>query len=104
MRDMDFVPRSREGFGEVITMARAKNVPVFFITGDYDNLLSWVRQKGIDSLVTVLKCDATAIKTAARSLDKPTLYLLKNATILKKWSYADYNTAIPSIAELPEQK
>jgi uncharacterized membrane protein YphA (DoxX/SURF4 family) len=104
MRDMDFIPQSREGFGEVITMAKAKNVPVFFITGDYDNLISWVRQQGIDSLVTVLKCDATAIKTAARSFDKPTLYLLKNATILKKWSYADYNTAIPSVAELPEQK
>jgi uncharacterized membrane protein YphA (DoxX/SURF4 family) len=104
MKDIDFVPRTREGFGEVITMARAKNVPVFFITGDYDNLAPWVKQKGLDSLVTVLKCDATAIKTAARSLDKPTLYLLKNATILKKWSYKDYNAAIPSVAELPEQK
>jgi uncharacterized membrane protein YphA (DoxX/SURF4 family) len=104
MRDMDCTPHSLEGFGEVITMAKAKNVPVFFITGDYDNLISWVRQQGLDSLVTVLKCDATAIKTAARSFDKPTLYLLKNASILKKWSYADYNTAIPSVAELPEQK
>lgn len=104
MKDMDFIPRSREGFGEVITMTKAKNVPVFFITGDYDNLISWVRQNGIDTLVTVLKCDATAIKTAARSHDKPTLYLLKNGTILKKWSYTDYNAAIPSVAELPEQK
>lgn len=104
MKDLDFVPHTSEGFGEVITMAKAKNIPVFFITGDYDNLILWVRQKGLDSLVTVLKCDATATKTAARSLDKPTLYLLKNATILKKWSYKDYNAAIPSVAELAEQK
>jgi len=104
MKDLDFVPHTSEGFGEVITMAKAKSIPVFFITGDYDNLILWVRQKGLDSLVTVLKCDATATKTAARSLDKPTLYLLKNATILKKWSYKDYNAAIPSVAELPQQK
>ncbi len=30
-----------------------------------------------------MKCDATAIKTAGRSQEKPTFYLLKNATILK---------------------
>jgi hypothetical protein len=48
----------------------------------------------------LLKCDATAIKTAARSQEKPTIYLLKGATILNKWSYADYDAAVPAIAEL----
>ena len=72
-------------------------------TGAYDALTNWTRQQGLDSLVTVVKCDATAIKTAARSLDKPTFYLMKNATILKKWSYADAVAALPAIAELPDQ-
>ena len=103
MRDVEYVPGNREGFGEVITMAKAKSIPVFFITGDFDNLESWAVQKGIAPLVTLLKCDATAIKTAARALDKPTMYLLKNAVILKKWSYADYDAAIPSVAELADQ-
>jgi uncharacterized membrane protein YphA (DoxX/SURF4 family) len=103
MKDMDYVPRTREGIGELLTYAKARNVPVFIITGDYDNLAAWMARKGIDGGVTLLKCDATAIKTAARSWDKPTFYLLKKATILKKWSYADYSAAMPAIAELPDQ-
>ena len=37
-------------------------------------------------------CDATAIKTAARS--NPTLYLLNRDTIVKKWAMADFNIAL----------
>ena len=48
-----------------------------------------------------MKCDATAIKTAARA--DAVLYLLKGNTILKKWSYADFDKALPSIAELSGQ-
>ncbi|HEY4335262.1 MAG TPA: BT_3928 family protein [Puia sp.] len=100
VKDIEFVPRSREGFGVLLTMAKAKRIPFYLITGAYDDLSAWTRQDGIDSLVTLLKCDATAIKTAARSQEKPTIYLLKNATILNKWSYADYDAALPAIAEL----
>ena len=103
VKDMDHVPRNPEAFGLLIAAARAKGLPVFVITGAYDDLSNWTRQRGIDSLVTLMKCDATAIKTAARSLDKPTFYLLKNATILKKWSYADAVDALPAIAELSDQ-
>ena len=49
----------------------------------------------------MLKCDATAIKTAARA--NPTLYLLKRGTVLNKWSYADLDAALPVVNELPEQ-
>ncbi|HVU96175.1 MAG TPA: BT_3928 family protein [Puia sp.] len=101
MKDMDYVPRSREGLGVLLAMARSKGVPVYLVTGDYDELSGWTRGIGIDSAVTLLKCDATAIKTAARSQDKPTIYLLKNATILNKWSYADYGATLPAVAELP---
>jgi uncharacterized membrane protein YphA (DoxX/SURF4 family) len=100
VKDIEFVPRSREGFGVLLTMARSKQIPFYLVTGAYDDLRGWVKQDGIDSLVTLLKCDATAIKTAARSQEKPTIYLLKGATILNKWSYADYDAALPAIAEL----
>jgi uncharacterized membrane protein YphA (DoxX/SURF4 family) len=104
MRDIDFVPRGPEGFAGLVTMAKAKGIPVFFVTGDYDNIASWTAKKGIDSLVTVVKCDATAIKTAARAFGRPTLYLLKNAVILDKWSYADFgDDAIRELARLPDQ-
>ena len=45
-----------------------------------------------------LTCDATAIKTAARA--NPTLYLLNRDTIIKKWSYADFESALKYIRTL----
>jgi hypothetical protein len=83
----------------IYTMAKAKNIPLYFITGNYDNVVAWTRRAGISDGVSILKCDATAIKTAARA--NPTLYLLKKGTILQKWSYADFEQALPSINELP---
>jgi len=103
IKDLDYVPRTREGLGVLLTMARAKHIPFFLITGAYDDLSGWTQQIGIDSLTTLVKCDATAIKTAARSQDKPTIYLIKNATVAGKWSYADYDRALPAVAELADQ-
>ena len=95
-------PNWTKDFNVLLTMAKSKKIPILFITGDYDNVMSWVQQQGIADQVTVLKCDATAIKTAARA--NPTLYIIKSGTILQKWSYADFGAAIPALNELPEQK
>jgi uncharacterized membrane protein YphA (DoxX/SURF4 family) len=86
-------------FSLIFTMAKAKHIPLYFITGDYDNVVAWTDKAGISADVTILKCDATAIKTAARA--NPTLYLLKNEVILHKWSYADLGQALPDINALP---
>jgi uncharacterized membrane protein YphA (DoxX/SURF4 family) len=99
---LDQHPKWTRDFSVLLAMAKSKKIPVLFITGDYDNMISWVLQQGIADRVTVLKCDATAIKTAARA--NPTLYLIKSGTILQKWSYADFGAAIPAMNELPEQK
>ncbi|MCC7524742.1 MAG: DoxX family membrane protein [Chitinophagaceae bacterium] len=48
--------------------------------------------------VTFLKCDVVPIKTAARA--NPTLYLLKQGTIMNKWSFADWDDAITAIPVL----
>jgi uncharacterized membrane protein YphA (DoxX/SURF4 family) len=98
---VDPSPSWNAAFSILLTMAKSKQVPVIFITGDYDNVAAWVQHQGLTTDITVLKCDATAIKTAARA--NPTLYLLKNSTILKKWSYADFERALPSVNELPQQ-
>jgi uncharacterized membrane protein YphA (DoxX/SURF4 family) len=95
-------PLWNKGFNIILTMARAKQIPVWFITGDYDNVHSWVGKQGIGPYITVLKSDATAIKTAARA--NPTLYLLKQGTVLNKWSYADFERALPEINALPGQE
>jgi hypothetical protein len=45
-----------------------------------------------------LRCDATAIKTAART--NPALFLIKKGTILNKWSYADLEQALLVVSNL----
>jgi len=102
----EFVRELNESFASpefniLLTMAKAKKMPFYLITADYDNVVNRVQQMGIAADVIVLKCDATAIKTAARA--NPTLYLLKNAVILGKWSYADLDKAIPAVNELSNQ-
>jgi uncharacterized membrane protein YphA (DoxX/SURF4 family) len=77
-------------FREIQQEAAKKNIPVFIVTTSLDEY----RQKRKTDL-PVLKCDFTAIRTAARA--NPTLYLLKNGTIQGKWSYADFGKAIPAI-------
>jgi len=89
-------------FTVIRTMAKAKHIPVFIITADYDNVVRDMQENAIGGDVTVLKCDATAIKTAARA--DPTLYLVHGGTVKDKWSYADFGKAIPSIDELPDQE
>lgn len=88
-------------FSVIFTMAKSKHIPMWLITAEYDNAVAWVTKQGISTDVSVLKCDATAIKTAARA--NPVLYLLKGGTILKKWSAADFGASLPSINELPAQ-
>lgn len=95
----DYPPEWNKAFSIILTMAKAKAIPVYFITGDYDNVAAWTDKAGISADVTILKCDATAIKTASRA--NPTLYLLKKGNILGKWSYADLERALPNLNELP---
>jgi len=94
-----YPPSWNKEFTLILTLARAKAIPVYFITGDYDNVAAWTDKAGISPLVSILKCDATAIKTAARA--NPTLYLLKGGVVLDKWSYADLGLALPHLNELP---
>jgi hypothetical protein len=88
-------------FGVIWAYAKAKNIPVYFITGDFETVQQWLRYLGVDHEGRLLKCDATAVKTAART--NPTLYLIKRSTILQKWSYSDFDQAILELNALPEQ-
>jgi len=99
-RELSTYPASwNKEFTLILTLAKAKAIPIYFITGDYDNVAAWTDKAGISQSVSILKCDATAIKTAARA--NPTLYLLKGGVVLDKWSYADLGLALPHLNELP---
>jgi uncharacterized membrane protein YphA (DoxX/SURF4 family) len=83
------------------TLAKSKNIPVILVTSNRTEGENWLNKNALTNDIPVFGCDATAVKTAARA--DPTLYLLKKASILDKWSYANLDMAIPSIAELPVQ-
>jgi uncharacterized membrane protein YphA (DoxX/SURF4 family) len=100
IRDLGNAAASRE-FSIILTMAKAKKIPFYVITADYDNVVSRVQQIGVAGDVTVLKCDVTAIKTAARA--DPSYFLLKGANILGKWSAVDLGKALAAVSELPNQ-
>lgn len=83
------------------TLAKSKNIPVILVTSNRAEGENWLNKNALSNDIPIFGCDATAVKTAARA--DPTLYLLKKAVILDKWSYANLDMAIPSIAELPVQ-
>ena len=66
----------------IINSLASKNIQVFIITADADNAPLFTQKN-----VTVLSCDATVIKTAARV--NPTYFVMKGADIMMKCSYAD---------------
>ena len=102
MKEMqDESPSWNKAMSLILTRAKSERVPVFYITADFGNVAPWTVRQGIASDIILLKCDATAIKTAARA--NPTLYLLKGGRVLKKWSHADFDAALPDVNELPQQ-
>jgi len=101
VREVDGDRRTDGDLTVILTMAKHKKIPFYIITSDYDNVVAHVQQIGIAADVIVLKCDATAVKTAARV--DPTLYLVKHDLILGKWGYPDVRKAIPEVNELPNQ-
>ncbi len=95
-------PGWNKEFMLLYTLAKSRNIPVFVASSNRSEAADWLNANAISNQIPLYGCDATAVKTAARA--DPTLYLLKKATILDKWSYANLHQAIPYIAELPLQK
>lgn len=78
------VSKWESGFSKVYTIAKSKNIPVYMITGRPDEAPKQVSGTSFTD-IQILKCDFTAIRTAART--NPCVYLLKAGTIEGKWSY-----------------
>lgn len=65
---------------------KKSKLPVYLVTADPKSANNiFLMQQKMD--ITILTCDATAIKTAARV--NPTLYLMNGPVIEKKWSWED---------------
>lgn len=63
-------------------------MPLFYVTSQSDEEVKTIAKEGI----TILKCDATLIKTAARV--NATYFLMKNTTIINKFSYLDFDKVL----------
>ncbi len=85
-----------EVYDLLVKTANTKQIPSFVVTNIPIETLR--KDSVINASVFPLRCDVTAIKTAART--NPSLYLLKEGTIIDKWGYADFELALKKIAEI----
>ena len=96
-KDFETFPKwNTADFRKLQTLLQQKNIPLFIVTADKQNGETLFNNK---QNVTVLLCDGTVIKTAARV--NPTYFVMKGADIINKFSYVDLNKNFPSIENLP---
>ncbi|MES1222077.1 MAG: BT_3928 family protein [Bacteroidota bacterium] len=91
------VSKWKDSFSRLYAKAKEKNIPVYIITtqlSEANKNFAGTELAGIP----VFKCDYTAVRTAART--NPCLFLLKEGTILGKWSYHQTGSAIKKLQSL----
>jgi uncharacterized membrane protein YphA (DoxX/SURF4 family) len=87
-------------FSDIYKDAKAKNIPVYFITTEYDK--APVALAGTDFAgIQKFKCDVTNVRTAARS--NPCLFILKKGTIVGKWSDKQFDKANSELSKIAAQ-
>ena len=88
--------RGANQMGELIQHTLQKGIPVYAVTNNYDKLNALFTTSNWN--IPILKCDAVALKTAARS--GASIYLLQSGTIVGKWSYLEARKALTKIQAL----
>lgn len=82
----------KDNFNALHLELQKENIPVHFVTSNAANTKAWLQESLGNVPASILLCDATAIKTAARV--NPTFYLVNRGIVMNKWSYADLVEAI----------
>ena len=83
---------------ELKKAASTKNIPVYLVTAaSVAQANELLRKNGLGD-VQVFTCDNTAIRTAART--NPTLYLLKQGTVVNKYSFREFDDAKSDLEKL----
>lgn len=95
------VSKWEKEFTKVYTSAKAKNIPVYMITSQPNDVSKYISGKSFAD-IAVFKCDFTSIRTAART--NPCLYILKQGTILGKWSRHHFTSAYKMIEGFTAQQ
>ncbi len=93
IKDFQQVGRWMENFQSVAATAKEKQVPLIIVTADAESATK------LFSSFTILKCDATVIKTASRTV--PGFFIMKGPKVLEKQSYASASSINQFIKNLP---
>jgi len=80
----------QKDFEDLRKIATQKNIPVYIVTASANEAMIALRKTPFSG-VQIFECDFTAIRTAART--NPCLYLLRQGTVVDKWSYKKISKA-----------
>lgn len=86
-----------EVFRDIQTTAALRNIGLLLVTADATGVMAQLQQENI-TMPVIAKCDAVAIKTAART--NPTMYILHDGNIVEKWGKADLNKALKALKKI----
>ncbi len=92
-RDMKQSGKWKEGFAKVQELAERKKIPVYLVTSDTARA-----QLLFGNNATILSCDVTVLKTAARAT--PTYFLMQHADIIEKLAFADVQKLLNKMDDL----
>jgi len=91
----------KDDFTRLYALVETKKIPIYVITSRADEAGNIFGAPPFTSL-QIFKCDYTAIRTAART--NPTLYLLKQGTVVEKESHKKMDKIVKAIETLPVQQ
>jgi uncharacterized membrane protein YphA (DoxX/SURF4 family) len=91
------VSRWKERFSKLYAEATSKSIPSYLVTTQPEQAKKAIAGTNFAG-IQILKCDFTAIRTAARV--NPTIYLLNFGTIKDKWSYKNSTHAMKRIGSV----
>jgi uncharacterized membrane protein YphA (DoxX/SURF4 family) len=86
LKDLQDTDHWLDNFSSLYTFAKQKNRPLVIVASQATAAEQFFNQTN-NFNVPVLSCDATSLKTAART--NPALYLMKGPVVQKKWGWAD---------------
>lgn len=95
------VGKWEKDMGELYATAKSKNIPLFFVVTNMTETAEKFRATSFAD-APLMKCDFTAIRTAART--SPCIYLLQEGTIIEKKSYKHIDAVVNKINPLAVQQ
>ena len=93
IKDLSDYPTNWDGDIKAILAITTKNIPLYIVTAQRDKVKEKFSNKYVmqskEYVPLIFTCDATAIKTVART--NPTLYKMQGPVVQDKWGWPDFD-------------